>query len=572
MDPEPEEAAGTNSDVEFAPEDPPYENQDENEPSPTAPPACASAGGRSRAIDQGWELILPDNDLPVFTGRRGIKVDLAEDVDCPGKLFFRFLPEDMLRLACVQTNLYYHQHVAANVHVAAPQERPWTNVTVLELKVWLGILFNNALHNYPSMQLYWSDIPNFASDHIKSKMGQKRFEQIKRFLHLADTSTEPKSGAANYDPLYKVRPWLKALQDNSQAMYSPGKALSMDEMDISFKGRSTHKSRIKFKRAGDGFLVYALCDPSNGYTWAFYFLFDNAIPSETGLSKTFNAVFQLMKQLPSSGHHVYVDNLYSNTLLAEKLLSLGHLYTCTARKDRVPSMVMQPVLRGQAADQAKGTVKYATRRNVVALSYYDSKPVPMLTTGHHVLEEVTYTRPRVRMNPAAGRPHTVEVDLKKLNVIRDYNENMDGVDLADQLRGYYSCHLKCMKWWHAILYWILDTAACNAYLVHKEASEHPLSHLQFTTRLANDLLTEAGEKHTSSSGRKRRSSSDAASQRPDLRLIGKHQIRTIQGSAAKSPQRDCVKCKAEGKRSRSNYECGTCNVGLHANCFEEWHT
>ena len=51
MDPEPEEAAGTNSDVEFAPEDPPDENQDEIELSPTAPQACASAGGRSRAID-----------------------------------------------------------------------------------------------------------------------------------------------------------------------------------------------------------------------------------------------------------------------------------------------------------------------------------------------------------------------------------------------------------------------------------------------------------------------------------------------------------------------------------------
>ena len=140
---------------------------------------------------------------------------------------------------------------------------------------------------------------------MKKAMSLVRFEQIKRFFHLADSSHEPRRGTNDFDPLYKVCPWLSALLSNSQEMFKPGQNVSIDEMDVSFKGWSAYKSRIKFKRAGDGFLNYALCDPECGYTWAFYFQFDTRIPQEPGLSKTFNAVYQLMGQLPGDGHHVF---------------------------------------------------------------------------------------------------------------------------------------------------------------------------------------------------------------------------------------------------------------------------
>ena len=105
----------------------------------------------------------------------------------------------------------------------------------------------------------------------------------------------------------------------------------------------------------DGFLVYTLCDPSNGYVWSSFFQFDNTVQLEPDLSKTFSAVHHLTAQLQATGHHVYVDNLYSSAKLAEKLLTLDHLYTCTARADRIPSCVRQDVLEGDAAAQARGS-------------------------------------------------------------------------------------------------------------------------------------------------------------------------------------------------------------------------
>eukprot|EP00117_Sycon_ciliatum_P020637 scpid81604/ scgid18325/ PiggyBac transposable element-derived protein 4 len=400
-----EEAVGTTSDVEFA-EELVVEGGDEAEDSESdddlpQPTPQAAAGRPPRQINVGWTQELPQNDLPDFEGHPGLKAALSvETLQSPLDLLCLYLPSDLMQRIRAQTNLYYYQWVAAHPN-DVESARPWSNLTVAELKVWMGVLFNNALHPYPSMTLYWSSEELFGNDKIKSRMSLTRYQQIKRFLHVADSSLEPKHGTPQFDPLYKVRPMLNVFLEKCKELYSPTKQLSLDEMDIAFKGRSAYKSRIKFKRAGDGFLVYALCDPHyfSGYTWSFYFQFDPFIPMEPNLSKTFNAVVQLMKQLPSKGHHVFVDNLSSNTRLAEILLERGQLYTCTARADRVPTCVKQPVKKGQAAKDAQGTTKWAARNNVVVLTYYDSKPVAMLTTAHHTLEDVTFTRPRVRFNP-----------------------------------------------------------------------------------------------------------------------------------------------------------------------------
>ena len=45
-------------------------------------------------------------------------------------------------------------------------------------------------------------------------------------------------------------------------------------MDVPFRGLHAHKERITYKKAGDGFLVYALCDKP-GYVFDFSFKMDS---------------------------------------------------------------------------------------------------------------------------------------------------------------------------------------------------------------------------------------------------------------------------------------------------------
>jgi hypothetical protein len=61
----------------------------------------------------------------------------------------------------------------------------------------------------------------------------------------------------------------------------------------------------------------------------------------------------------------------------------------------------------------------------------------------------------------------VSIGYLKLNLIDDYNNNMNNIDLADQLHNCYQFnHWLCnRKWWWAIYLWVLGVAATNAYMV-----------------------------------------------------------------------------------------------------------
>ena len=52
-------------------------------------------------------------------------------------------------------------------------------------------------------------------------------------------------------------------------MWVTGKYVSVDEQTIAFKGNSSMKLRISYKKEGDGFQCDAVCD--RGYTFAFIF-------------------------------------------------------------------------------------------------------------------------------------------------------------------------------------------------------------------------------------------------------------------------------------------------------------
>ncbi|KAG9073395.1 hypothetical protein KI688_001190 [Linnemannia hyalina] len=61
------------------------------------------------------------------------------------------------------------------------------------------------------------------------------------------------------------------------------------------------------------------------------------------------------------------------------------------------------------------------------------------------------------------------VDISK--IIDDYNNHMNGVDMSDQYRSYYSTQLPVCRTWMPLFFWILDTTIINAYLIHQHKEE-----------------------------------------------------------------------------------------------------
>lgn len=92
-----------------------------------------------------------------------------------------------------------------------------------------------------------------------------------------------------------------------------------------------------------------------------------------------------------------------------------------------------------------------------------------MTTVHTGKETVIRARRRPA-GTATGAVQTRRVfgtlavkDLAIPKFIDMYNHHMNGVDHADQLRGYYTSQRRSPHTWRPLWYFLLDTTVCNAY-------------------------------------------------------------------------------------------------------------
>lgn len=74
------------------------------------------------------------------------------------------------------------------------------------------------------------------------------------------------------------------------------------------------------------------------------------------------------------------------------------------------------------------------------------------------------------------------IQVPRAPVVKTYNNNMGGVDLNDQMRGYYMAGRKSKKWRRCLMWFLVDVAIVNAYILEK-LSPHHRSRTQLAFRL-----------------------------------------------------------------------------------------
>ena len=82
--------------------------------------------------------------------------------------------------------------------------------------------------------------------------------------------------------------------------------------------------------------------------------------------------------------------------------------------------------------------------------------------------------------------------LKIHKIIDDYNHNMNGVDVADQLRSYYNTQQTARRNWMPLFYWLLDTAIINAYRIARTLGSEQ-EQKEFRRELVWDLVNLADD-------------------------------------------------------------------------------
>ena len=482
--------------------------------------------------------------LPPFTGQPGIQVNTVDFTSLD--FYSLYFTEDLYRSIVDQSNLYAGQFFAANPQLSLA--RDWKPITVSEFKIFLGLSLNMGITKKSELRMYWSTHPVHHMPIFSASMARTRYEQILRFMHFSDNELCRPRGDPEFDRLYKIRPLVNHFNERFAALYNPNQVVCVDESLVKFSGRLSFKQFLPSKRARYGVKLYKLCDRATGYTSSFmvYEGKDSHVEPENCpdyIGSAGKIVWELVSPLFGKGYHLYVDNYYTSVPLFSHLFDYGIGACGTVRPNRrgIPQRLVESRL-------SRGERACLRCNNLLAVKWRDSRNVFVLSTLH--------------ADTAVQIPTATGVVEKPL-CIHEYNLNMGGVDLNDQLLAPYLIARRSKRWYKKVSVYLFQLALLNAHVLYR-ASGRTGSFLKFQEEIVEALLFPDG----------------AVPHLPNAnavsRLYERHFPFVLAGTPTrKSPQKRCRVCSKLGFRRDTRFYCPDCpdQPGLCIGaCFKRYHT
>lgn len=390
--------------------------------------------------EDGWRE-WSDNDVRlnkyIYVHESGFKPPRGQITQIELEYFQLFFTDSLLTEIVNETNRYSKEKIQKNT----PLRRKsiwwsWKEVTLREMKAFLGVLINMGMNPKPEIEDY------FSSDYIdyqpffKDTFSKDRFHQIFWNLHVSPPPSGPVQGHITRSG--KVRRVVMYLDKKYRQFYVPQHKVSVDESTVAFKGRVCFKMYNKDKPIKWGIRIWVLSESATGYVCALEPYLGKPTTNSMDrldLGVTSRVVLHLVKKLEDDygtveGLHVFTDRLYTNLDLAlalhekkvhitgtivrnRKGLPLAVRTTRKTKNSRNKSSkrVVQPI------KLKKGEIKaYRKDDKYSLLLWKDTNDVTMLTTLYDNSTQV------VRRVKKGGQSETVQ----KPTVVCKYNESMGG--------------------------------------------------------------------------------------------------------------------------------------------------
>ena len=418
---------------------------------------------------------------------------------------------------------------------------------------FIGIVIAMGVVCLPGIHDYWSIDPILSHPWFRAIMSRRRFEEILRYFHVVDNTTEPDRSIPGYDKLWKIRPLITLLSENCLKYYNTHPQVSIDESMIGTKCRLSFLQYLPKKPVKWGIKIWMCADAVTGYAHTFevYTGADEVHPKGV----TYSVVMHLLENLLGKGYTVYMDNFYSSPVLFLDLVGKNTAACGTVKTNRMNFPEdLKPALK-----VPRGTCTFMYHKSLFATHWYDNRDVYALSTA------VGDTTVQVHRHV-----ETEVIDVTCPEIIQDYNSFMGGVDICDQYICYYSLGRKSMKWWRRIFWCLHDIAITNAYVIYKYNNRNSLkkilTHQQFRLELAKQLA------HTYVLSRR----SQGRPPKQDLdRLKGKHFLyhSRIRTRCAVCSYKKVTPRGKKYKDKKVKTRCFKCGVNLCVGkCDELYHT
>eukprot|EP00112_Aurelia_sp_Birch-Aquarium-sp1_P015019 Seg3293.2 transcript_id=Seg3293.2/GoldUCD/mRNA.D3Y31 product="PiggyBac transposable element-derived protein 4" protein_id=Seg3293.2/GoldUCD/D3Y31 len=420
----------------------------------------------------------------------------------------------------------------------------------------------------PELRMYWCKDKFFGNFGIADVMPRLRFEKLSQYFHANDR-TAYNRGDPNRDKLHLIRPIMDVVLANCLEKYNPHRDVAIDEAMVKFRGVLGFRQYMPAKPTKYGIKVWARADSANGFVSEFevYVGRPNGGGREVELGR--KVVSRLTEKIRGKNHHVYFDNYFNGVKLHQELIE-HDLYGCgTVRANASGLPERMKVKRGKRAEKLDpGESKVWQKGKLVACLWQEKpkrKPVKLLSSNVDPTDPQTSVKRKQKDGSLKDVPCPTPV--------KNYNERMDGVDRADQMRTAYSSTRTSKRWWTYLFWFLVDLCISNSLVLMRESKNHKLksrtgrekerSLLDFRKNLAVQLLGETRN------GRKRK-----RAVRPDIFGEG-HWPKKVQVKGR------CKNCTEKGTNGQSRFICTDCSdeaagkltylCVLNKNCFQQFH-
>lgn len=302
----------------------------------------------------------------------------------------------------------------------------------------------------PSLREYWETSSADALHPISRFMSRDRFLQLYRRFCTWDTSDQSKETVFD-----KVNDWSSHIQNISTIYWKPSSNVSIDEAMVRFTGKSKDIVHLPSKPIPVGYKIWVAADSGYFLRWSFHSKGSGPVEYDASeypsLAPTQGIVADLLNRLPpppspQHGYHCFMDNLFATPQLFELLRDRNIAATGTTRQGRVDSTKLASL---KATDKSKDIVPWGTvyarkhkSAEVMQFGFKDNAFVLLLSTAYDGWEP---PKEKLRRQPgkSSTSAKTARVPfqgqatriLEIPQIIDDYNHNMNGVDIGDQLRA-----------------------------------------------------------------------------------------------------------------------------------------
>ncbi|XP_056441941.1 piggyBac transposable element-derived protein 4-like [Gadus chalcogrammus] len=200
-----------------------------------------------------------------------------------------------------------------------------------------------------------------------------------------------------------------------------------------------------------GIKVWVMAESATGYVTNFQVYAGREGSGEKGLAH--RVVMDLARPYYGSHLSIYMDNFYTGVGLLEEMRTHG-LYACGTVRANRRGLPKSELLRKKASLN-KHEYRVAQMDDLTFCIWQDTKTVMVLSNHHDPTETGTVNR---RKDGANRVPVVVPACLA------DYQKYMKGVDLLDQMVGYYGFQHRSKKWWRRVFFFLLSVSCHNAYI------------------------------------------------------------------------------------------------------------